>query len=382
MSNYFDENIVSLEEICRETRQVTDQETGQVTMKPAYFASMSAMLEGAFQFVTFFEKLHERGRVYGCNRADLFSFHLETGEMTFAGKDYLTEEGTGSDMEKAVVISEFLAPEILELGIDSDTVYTRETDLYFMSVFLFEYFFHTGTPFEGKKMVNRCFLSPLEKEMYRAQEGVFCMDAADSSNEPVKGIQDKLIRYWEEYPEILRKIFRKAFMNGGNLVHLRPLELEWKNVLVSLAMDYQICSCGFHGYSFRLNQNEDGTFCCPKCGRIYYPLSNGMSTILLAEGTELHECQTGHNTYDKDTVTGVVVENKQHKGLYGLKNVSDGIWMGLFPDGNRREILKGQTIPIWNNIQVSFEVGEDWSLAISSMTQDNRIEVEEENHEQ
>ena len=77
-------------------------------------------------------------------------------------------------------------------------------------------------------MVNRCFLSPLEKELFRAEQGQFCMDIGENENTPVKGIQDKLIHYWEEYPEMLRKMFQRAFMDGGTLCELRPTEVDWK----------------------------------------------------------------------------------------------------------------------------------------------------------
>ena len=221
-----------------------------------------------------------------------------------------------------------------------------------MAVYLFEYFFHTGSPFEGKKMVNRCFLSPEEKELFRAREGRFCMEPGEEENIPVKGIQDKLIQYWNEYPEILQKMFQKAFLDGGRLRELRPTEVDWKQLLVRMAMDYKSCHCGFHGFSYRLLPKENGTFACPKCGKIYYPLTNGMDRILLAEGEKLYECQTGRNPMDKDTVTGLIVENRQKKGLYGIKNVSQGVWRGFYPDGKIKDIPNGQGIPIWNGMSV------------------------------
>ena len=43
------------------------------------------------------------------------------------------------------------------------------------------------------------------------------MEPGEEENIPVKGIQDKLIQYWNEYPEILQKMFQKAFLDGGRL---------------------------------------------------------------------------------------------------------------------------------------------------------------------
>lgn len=43
------------------------------------------------------------------------------------------------------------------------------------------------------------------------------MEPGEEENIPVKGIQDKLIQYWNEYPEILQKMFQKAFLDGEGL---------------------------------------------------------------------------------------------------------------------------------------------------------------------
>ena len=278
---------------------------------------------------------------------------------------------------------EFLAegPEEQEGSEDVETFrecYSFETDRYFMAVYLFEYFFHTGSPFEGKKMVNRCFLSPEEKELFRAKEGRFCMEPGEEENIPVKGIQDKLIQYWNEYPEILQKMFQKAFLDGGRLRELRPTEVDWKQLLVRMAMDYKSCHCGFHGFSYRLLQKENGTLACPKCGKIYYPLTNGLDRILLAEGEKLYECQTGRNPMDKDTVTGLIVENRQKKGLYGIKNVSQGVWRGFYPDGKLKDIPNGQGIPIWNGMSVRFELGEEWNLRLVQQTEERKEDEDEQ----
>lgn len=381
----------SLREICDETRTVAD-ETGRKVKKTACFSTMKALLEGAFHLVEYFEKLHREGEVFRSDSADMFRFSLATGEMQKREPAKKEKEMGRTEDETAaadvllaagpVEINEFLAPELVECIKEGTTAeelpFTVETDRYFMAVFLFEYFFHTGSPFEGKKMVNRCFLSPLEKEVFRAEQGQFCMDLGENENTPVKGIQDKLIHYWEEYPDILKKMFQRAFMDGGTLCELRLTEVDWKQTLVRLMMDYQVCGCGFQGFSNRLRLKENGTLLCPVCGKTYYVLSDGMNRILLAEGVKLYACQTGRDAFDKDTVTAVVAENRQKKGLYGIKNVSKGVWRGLFPDGSTREIKEGQGIPIWNGMQVRFETGEEWSLRLmqKAAPEDERQDIE------
>ena len=406
----------SLAEIREETGTFRKKSGGETRKKPVYFESMKAMLNGAFQFVSLFGKWHSQGLVYGSSDPSFFYFDLSDGEMYCNGENYLVKEGQLCDRSQ-LTFHEFLAPEIL-LSLESkaddggkegqsedllsDTsdqnqnkdlpgmerggestggsgeAWGLETDWYFMSVFLFEYFYHTGSPFEGKDMVNHCFLSPYEEEVYRANEGVFCMEPGDHGNEPVRGIQDRLIKYWEVYPERLQKIFQRAFLSGGNLSDLRPTELDWKQIIVEMMMDYQVCSCGFQGFSDKLEEKETGILVCPGCGRIYYPLSDGLNRILLSEGGELYECQTGLDPCDFETVTGKIVENRRRKGLFGIKNMSDGFWRGFYPDQTTREIHKGQVIPIWEGMTLAFERGENWTLRVSSAGSDPE-EVLQEN---
>ena len=375
--------MVTLSDIREEMHLVRDGETGKQVYQPAYFSDMKTLIQGAYSFASFFEKMHLQQKVYVGNDPSVFRFSLETGEMEYRGQDgfrEISEDGevliTGADI---IGINEFAAPELLAAVKEGETLhFNDETDRYFISVFLFEYFFHTGSPFEGKMMVNRCFLSPLEKELFRADQGIFCMDAGDHENQPVKGIQDKLIRYWKVYPDLLQKMFMRAFMDGGASTFLRPSAVDWMKVMIHLLMDYKECSCGFHGFSYTLPEQENGTRLCPKCGKVFYPLTNGMDTLWLAEGQKLYECQTGRVPFDKETVTGIVVENRQRKGLYGIKNLGLAEWRGMFPDGTIREIGQNQAMPIWNGMRIRFELGEDWFLRLKSPEKLPMEEAEED----
>ena len=363
--------MVTLSDIREEMHLVKDEETGKLVHQPAYFSDMKTLIQGAYSFASFFEKMHLQQKVYVGNDPSVFCFSLETGEMECLGEDgfqEISEDGEVLITETdAIEINEFAAPELLAAFKDGAPLhFNDETDRYFISVFLFEYFFHTGSPFEGKMMVNRCFLSPMEKELFRADQGIFCMDAGDHGNQPVKGIQDKLIRYWKVYPDLLQKMFLRAFMDGGTSTFLRPSAVDWMKVMIHLIMDYKECSCGYHGFSYTLPEQENGTRLCPKCGKVFYPLTNGMDTLWLAEGQKLYECQTGRVPFDKEKVTGIVVENRQRKGLYGIKNLGIAEWRGMFPDGTIREIGQNQAMPIWNGMRIRFELGEDWFLRLKS----------------
>ena len=81
---------------------------------------------------------------------------------------------------------------------------------------------------------------------------------------------------------------------------------------------------------------------------------------------------------DKDKVTGLIVENRQKKGLYGIKNVSQGVWRGFYPDGKIKDIPNGQGIPIWNGMSVRFELGEEWNLRLMQQVEERKEDEDEQ----
>ena len=78
------------------------------------------------------------------------------------------------------------------------------------------------------------------------------------------------------------------------------------------------------------------------------------------------------------TVTGLIVENRQKKGLYGIKNVSQGVWRGFYPDGKIKDIPNGQGIPIWNGMSVRFELGEEWNLRLMQQVEERKEDEDEQ----
>ena len=91
MSAFNKNGWVSLAEICDERQLVTDVETGKKVLRPAYFSSMNAMIEGAYQFARFFEELHQNGKVYCSISPEAFYFNLKSGAFHFEGEGLLGE---------------------------------------------------------------------------------------------------------------------------------------------------------------------------------------------------------------------------------------------------------------------------------------------------
>ena len=157
MSNFNKNGWGSLAQICEERQLVIDAETGKKVLRPAYFSSMNAMIEGAFQFARFFEEIHQKGKVYCSISPDVFYFNLKNGAFHFEGEEFLGEAYVQEPDAAEIEFTEFLAPELAEALAEeqekllSETeeqetletfkeCYSLETDRYFMAVYLFEYF--------------------------------------------------------------------------------------------------------------------------------------------------------------------------------------------------------------------------------------------------
>ena len=85
--------------------------------------------------------------------------------------------------------------------------------------------------------------------------------------------------------------------------------------------------------------------------------------------------QITEHLFDRDAL---IVENRQKKGLYGIKNVSQGVWRGFYPDGKIKDIPNGQGIPIWNGMSVRFELGEEWNLRLMQQVEERKEDEDEQ----
>ena len=88
-----------------------------------------------------------------------------------------------------------------------------------------------------------------------------------------------------------------------------------------------------------------------------YILSVKDYELPLNEGARLFRCLTERNNDDFETVTGVVIENRVKRGLFGIRNQSRKVWKAVFPDQSVREVGPGKTVPVWKELSIEFDEG-------------------------
>lgn len=340
------------------------------------FASIPAVIEAAWKLVRFFKILQEENMFCVDDLKENVYFHAKTGKMVFKDPDGLRKweeipeeaalDGTAEipPKEAGDVLKyreSFHAPEQV-LGKVREN--SRDTQNWSLAVYLYELFYHSGSPFSGHLSMKQVFFSKEEEILWMAGEGIFTMEDDSCKNRPVHGVQDRLIRYWEHYPQVLRDIFTQIFVEGKEDVQKRCTPLEWQQVLNRLKTQYLTCKCGAKGFLSGFVQNPQGYYQCPKCGNIFYVLSTQDNEIYLStsDETRIFRWQVFPEKSENQEVLGVVMENRQHKGVYGIKNMSSETWMGVFPNGEERPVGPGGGIPLWKGLQITFQEGNTWRI--------------------
>ena len=95
---------------------------------------------------------------------------------------------------------------------------------------------------------------------------------------------------------------------------------------------------------------------CRTCGSKIYTLQIKDMMAPLYPGLKLYRCYT-ENVDDYETVTGEVIENRNRKGIFGIKNLSGHSWKAKFPDDSIRDVAPGGGAPIWRGLQIDFGSG-------------------------
>jgi hypothetical protein len=323
------------------------------------FASIAAVIQAAWNIVLFYKILYQEDILYPENLKNALYFHVKSGRMIFAGDEDAKMMGTKAEQKD--LYNEYRAPELI---LGKEQIYTQDTENWTLAVYLYELFFHSGSPFHGHQSMCQVFLDEQAEYCWMASDGVFTMEENTCVNRPVHGVQDRLVKYWEIYPDVLKEAFVQIFTEGKQETGNRKNPKQWQIILNQLKTDYMICSCGASGFIHQFTRPEQGHYVCTKCSSIFYVFEaeSGDSRLYLHDGVKIWGWQVFPENTQDTSCLGMVVENSRHKGVYGIKNMSSQSWYGVFPDGEEKEIRPGAGIPLWKGLRVTFEKGNTWKI--------------------
>ena len=340
------------EEYVKEHQYYKEQQ--KVTVR---FATMKAMLNAAWSIVDLYDYMDKNNLVYAGNPKQTLWFHPLTGHINL--RDTMNFMDVDDKIEKQEEYNELTAPEVIK---NNSNVYTRGGQNWSLAVLLFEFFYHSDSPYKGIASVMESFINPQDEYRWMAEYGVFNMDKYVSDNRPVRGVQARLMKYWEVFPAVLQDGFTQTFVEGKEHPENRLAAYEWKKIINQLQTAYIDCQCGYKNFIVKFEKNGDGHWCCPKCKKIYYIFSNGENEIYLTTNTVIKRNQMYPQQSDHGESIGMVVENTRQKGLFGIKNISDETWDGIYPDYVQKPIEPGGGIPIWPGLKIILPDGQQWTI--------------------
>ncbi|WP_051944494.1 protein kinase domain-containing protein [Streptacidiphilus rugosus] len=281
-----------------------------------------------------------------------------TAQVAVLDNDNIGSEGGGVFVKGT---GRFMAPEILRDEALPSTV----TDLHSLAVLLFFVLVH-GHPLLGARVDSSYTWEgggqPSELELLLEHFGrrpLFVFDPHDAANRPVPG--DRMLLWWELYPEFVRQAFTRAFTVGLRDASLggRVTEGVWRRVLQRL--HDSVWSCPRCGAEVFHDQERPGGTCWACQAPLPVPpllrLPAGRVLVLgeRAVLTDLH--LTGGRGVA--TVVGRVEPHPGRPGQVVLRNVGDHPWR-VVPDGETMKAVQpGQRLGV-RPMTVDFGAARGW----------------------
>lgn len=338
----------SFVDILNTYKLVIDPLTGRAVKKTVRFTSLYAMVTAVINIVNAFRQLHRAGKSYQDLNDGGFFINVDTGAVLVCDCDNIAPDGSNFGIGGK---PGYMAPEIVR-GIAKPNV---QTDKYSLAVVLFKFLFR-GDPMEGEKVVKDICLTEKSELKHYGQNAVFVYDPNDTSNRPVRGIHDNVIKFWRLYPDYIREAFIQSFTVGIQDPNKRIIENEWQKMFIRLRSEIIMCGCGRTNFTSMFEKPDEKTYKCPKCGMEFATLgfSNRDYRMPLYLGSKFFQCEIDPDSDDFLSVAGELVENKIKANVIGIKNCSNSTWKVKMPDGNYCSIEPNKGFPIWSGLEIDF----------------------------
>lgn len=301
----------------------------------------------AIGIVDAFRKLHLSGSVYKDINLGGFAFAPQSGSVLVVDNDNVRTNGTPG----AILFPGFGAPEV----VTGKSPCTISTDDHSLAVLLF-YLFCRGNPMEGAKELVNCYDLTATRTLF-GEEALFVFDSKDTSNRPVTGVHDAVLRNWEALPSILRNGFTRSFEQGLHDPSKRLTDGEWMQVLSTFRDSLFECAHCHRETAYDRDVLKAGAALgCVWCKNELTPpnrMKLGTAVVMLSPKMKLYPHHLG-TTSDFSAPVAELSEHPSKKGVWGLKNLTKGSWSYAGQDGKQHVVAAGQTAPIRDGMTIQF----------------------------
>jgi serine/threonine protein kinase len=311
--------------------------------------SLLERAKAGIEIVEAYQKLHAAGLCYRDINFGNVAFDVQTGETRICDCDNVGENN--AVIQGGVVgTQEFMAPEIVVGLAEERSVRPNfDTDLWSLAVLLFRLLL-VDHPLKGR----RDALGETDQRTLFGDRALFVYDPHDSSNEPVPGWHDTLMRFWQIYPQLLRDRFTQAFTAGIHDPGQRVRETVWLHLMMRLRDTIHYCPhCTTENF-----HDGQATQSCWHCGNtVPKPLCLKIEkrSVVMANGAELY----GHHVNakkasDANKAVGRVVVHPQYADLLGLENRDGAPWHAVTPDGKEVTIDPNTRVSLRPGVRIDF----------------------------
>lgn len=314
-------------------------EFGNFLLAKVSFESFSAMLSAAMKICNGFMMLHRFGYSYQDLNDGNFFIDPSSGDVLICDNDNVMPQG-----EKSGIMGKtrYMAPEIVAGGIPD-----KYSDRFSLSVILFM-LFYANHPFEGAKVVAcPCMTESYEKRFY-GSEAVFIYDPNDTSNLPVRGIHQNVIRRWPVMPKLLRDTFIQEF-NQEKLKNpnTRMIEQNWEKIISQVRDSLIVCQhCGEETFV----DTSLPSYKCMNCSK-----DNDLTKKLVFANRSLPLLNKCFIYIDNDNVPDGIV-TVDNTGFLLIKNISTESWTVETPSGKIKTVEPQDILPVKEGLKINFRI--------------------------
>lgn len=334
------------------------KEFGQFLLNRAKFSGFSAIVNTALLIVASFKRLHNNGLSYQDLNDGNFFINPKDGDLLICDNDNVAQNGDNFGIQGK---PKYMAPEVVLLTKQPDTY----SDRFSLAVILFMLLFRDH-PLDGMlDDDDEIDMEENDMNLY-CKNPIFIFDKNDSSNRPKPGVNVNAPVFWNAYPDFVKDIFTRAFSkelmkcDGGPERQNRIMEKEWLNCFIKLRESIIVCpKC--HEETFFDSKKDECV--CINCGAriakpVYLSFKNKKIPLFANSKIYKYEIEDSDITVsDIKSVAGLVVENKVHPGVFGIKNFSGSIWYRKTPGGKEVVCENGGAVPIAKDNTIKFGSG-------------------------
>ena len=204
--------------------------------------------------------VHSAGFVFGDFNPRNIGINSKTGHVGFFDTDsyHITNRTTGETYRCTAGFNGYIAPELIKACKGSDyahaalPTFTQQTDLFALAIHIFRLLMNGFTPFNGIKVTDNASTASPGQGNVAIMRGNYCFKPGQK---PMSQATPDLTAF----PETIRNLFSRAFIDGETDCNARPSADEWENALTEYYDSLVQCrDNSSHYYSSALSK-------CPYC---------------------------------------------------------------------------------------------------------------------